>query len=126
VTLLTTYKIVVADDSSVFRSNLRRFLERNSDFTVIGEAQDGGEALALIEELAPDILLLDIEMPHMDGMEVLQHLQDAASSVCVLVISAHASPSYRKQALHRGAAGFLVKEEVPSQLFSTIYSLMTM
>jgi len=118
------YRVVVADDSPVYRSNLRRFVEHNPDFAVVGEAQDGDEALTLIEQLSPDILLLDIEMPRMDGMEVLQHLQKAASSLCVLVISAHASPSYRKQALCRGAAAFLAKEEVPSQLIDTIYTLM--
>jgi DNA-binding NarL/FixJ family response regulator len=118
------YRVVVADDSPVYRSNLRRFVEYNADFAVVGEAQDGDEALALIEQLSPDILLLDIEMPRMNGLEVLQHLQKAASSLCVLVISAHASPSYRNQALCRGAAAYLVKEEVPNQLMDTIYTLM--
>jgi DNA-binding NarL/FixJ family response regulator len=117
-------RIVVADDSSVFRSNLRRFVEHNSDLAIVGEAQDGVEALDLVEELSPDILLLDIEMPRMDGLQVLQHLQQALNNIPVIVLTGNANPHYRQAVLQRGAAAFLTKEEIPSQLISAIRTVM--
>lgn len=115
-----TISIVIADDSDEFRTILRLFLESNQDIAVVGEASDGEEALSLIEALEPDILLLDLRMPRMDGFEVLEHLQENKSSAEVIVLTSHADFYYEKQVLTRGASRYLPKGSAPAHLIQTI------
>jgi DNA-binding NarL/FixJ family response regulator len=112
--------IVIADDSNEFRTILRLFLESARDFSVIGEARDGKEALTLTKTLAPDILLLDLRMPKMDGLEVLDHLQKRKSPAEVIVLTSHADFYYEKQALKRGASRYIPKGGAPNRLIETI------
>jgi DNA-binding NarL/FixJ family response regulator len=112
--------IVIADDSHEFRTILRLFLESARDFFVIGEARDGKEAVNLTEALDPDILLLDLRMPRMDGFEVLDHLQKSDSPAEVIVLTSHADFYYEKQALKRGASRYISKGGAPNQLIETI------
>jgi DNA-binding NarL/FixJ family response regulator len=112
--------IVIADDSHEFRSILRLFLESTRGISVIGEARDGEEALSLTQTLEPDILLLDLRMPRMDGFEVLDHLQKVDSSPDVIVLTSHVDLYYEKQVLSRGASRYISKGGAPDQLIQII------
>jgi DNA-binding NarL/FixJ family response regulator len=115
-----TISIVIADDSNEFRTILRLFLESAQDILVIGEARDGEEALSLTESLTPDILLLDLRMPRMDGFEVLDHLRKSDLPVEVIVLTSHVDFYYENQVLIRGASRYLSKGGAPDRLIETI------
>jgi DNA-binding NarL/FixJ family response regulator len=108
---VSAVRVVVADDHPVFRAGLRALLQSSPGVEVVGEAGDGSQALALASELAPDVLILDIEMAGMNGIEVARRLREAGSPVRVLVLSAYDDEAYILQALAQGAAGYLTKEE---------------
>jgi YesN/AraC family two-component response regulator len=105
------YRLVVADDSTVFRASLVRFLNTLPDIEVVAEAGNGREALELLEQLAPDILILDIQMPVMDGLAVLQRLQATETTTQVLVLSAHGD-NYAQQVIASGIAVFVPKGDI--------------
>jgi CheY-like chemotaxis protein len=111
-------RVVVADDNQMFRMSLVRFLGTLPNIEVVAEAADGQEALQCVETTAPHLLLLDMRMPVMDGLEVLRRLQAAATSVQVVVLSAH-EDGYAMQALASGATAFVRKGDIP-QLVTTL------
>lgn len=117
---MATIRVVVADDHPVAREGLRNFLEKAVDIEVVGEANNGAEVLYLIEELAPDVLLLDMEMPGLSGVEIAQQLQAAKTSVRILALSAHDDKQYIQGLLASGAAGYLTKEEVPQIIVEAV------
>jgi DNA-binding NarL/FixJ family response regulator len=103
--------VVLIDDHPVVRSGIRQLLEKTSDIVVVGEASDGAEALRLVSELSPDVLLLDMELPGETGVQVAQRLQAAGSAVRILALSAYDDEQYIVGLLANGAAGYLTKEE---------------
>lgn len=107
-----TIRVVLADDHPLAREGLRNHLNKAVDIEVVGEAGDGAEALRLVKELAPDVLVLDMEMPGLTGVDVAQHLKVAGSPVRLLALSAHDDKEFIMGLLSSGAAGYLVKEEV--------------
>lgn len=113
-------KVLLVDDHPVVRAGIRNLLEKASDIMVVGEANNGDEALRLVDQLAPDVLLLDMEMPGMNGNEVAQQLQATGSSVRILALSAHDDKQYIQELLANGAAGYLVKEEVPEAIIEAV------
>ncbi len=113
-------RIVLADDHPLMRAGIRGELEKADDIHIIGEASDGKEALRMVEALTPDILLLDVEMPGMTGVEVARHLQKTESPVMVLALSAHDDEQYIFGLLESGAVGYLVKEEVPETILEAV------
>ena len=116
--------VIVADDHSVMRESLRCFLDSTANITVVGEACNGYEALDLTQKLTPDVLLLDMEMPGLTGIEITQRLNAAKSPVCILILSAHDDNEYRKGALMAGAAGYLIKGVVsPDSLAEAIENI---
>ncbi len=117
---MSTIRVVIADDHPVVRSGIRDLLERAIDIQVIGEASTGKEALRLVEEMAPDVLLLDMQLPDMKGIEVAQQLQQSESSVKILVLSAHDDPLYIHELMEAGAMGYLVKEEAPQVIVDAV------
>jgi DNA-binding NarL/FixJ family response regulator len=112
--------VVIADDHPVVRTGIRMLLERSDDIVVVGEAGDGHEALNLAETLTPDVLLLDLAMPGLNGIEVAKALQTAGSSVRVLVLSAYDDDQYIYGLLNSGAAGYLTKEEAMTTIDEAI------
>jgi DNA-binding NarL/FixJ family response regulator len=117
-------RVVVADDSAIYRTALCNFLKTVPDIEVSAAAQDGVEALNLIQQLQPDALFLDVEMPKMNGWEVLQRLRKTASPVQVLMLSSHAEAYFQKLALERGASAYIHKGNV-EQVISIIDELVT-
>jgi DNA-binding NarL/FixJ family response regulator len=113
-------RIVIADDHARVRAGIKRLLENQKDMLVIGEASNGIEAITLVEQLSPDLLLLDMEMPFMDGGQVASYLKQVNSTVKVLAVSAYDDLHYINGMLQNGAAGYITKEEVPDFLVQAI------
>ncbi len=117
---MSPIRVVLADDHPVVRNGIRHMLEKVVDIEVLGEASTGGEALRLVEDVKPDILLLDMEMPDLNGREVAQRLQSLGSPVKILALSAYDDPVYIRELLESGAAGYLVKEEAPETIVEAV------
>lgn len=113
-------RVLLVDDHPVVRAGIRNLLEKAMDITVVGEASNGEEALRLVEKLNPDVLLLDMEMPGINGNEVAQKLQKSGSQVKILALSAHDDKQYIQELLSNGASGYLVKEEVPEAIIEAV------
>jgi DNA-binding NarL/FixJ family response regulator len=108
---MTTIQVVLADDHQVMRASIRDLLEKVDDIEVVGEADNGTEALHLVEASEPDVLLLDMEMPGLKGAEVARRLQEKGSGVRILALSAYDDRQYILSMLNSGAAGYLIKGE---------------
>jgi len=117
---MTKIRVVLADDHPVAREGLRNLLEKAVDVEVVGEASDGTEALNLVEKLVPDVLLLDMEMPGLKGVEVARQLQAAGSSVRILALSAYDDRQYILGLLASGASGYLTKGEIPQTIVEAV------
>lgn len=112
--------VLLADDHARVRAGIRFLLDRVNDIIVVGEASNGSEALDLVKELSPDILLLDIEMPKLNGMQVAKQIQNQDLPVQILVLSAYDDTEYINGMLESGVAGYLTKDEVPTLLYQAI------
>ena len=116
-------RVLIADDHAVVRRGLRTFLELQDDIDVVGEAADGESCVAAAAELEPDVILLDLVMPGMDGVEALRALRDAGSKARVLVITSFTDPAVAVPAVRAGAAGVLYKDVEPRDLANAIRSV---
>lgn len=112
--------ILLAEDHQVVRQGLRALLEAEHDFTVLGEAEDGLQVMEKVEQLAPDVLVLDWMLPGLQGLEVTRKVTRLTSRTSVLVLSMHADVSYVVQALHAGANGYVLKDSSVSELVAGI------
>jgi two-component system, NarL family, invasion response regulator UvrY len=113
-------KILIADDHAVVRSGLRQFLAEAEDCRIAGEAKNGNEALALVAAGDWDLLLLDIGLPDLDGLEVLRRIKQLKPQLPVLIFSMLAEDDYAMLALEAGAAGYLPKDCAPEEILSAI------
>jgi DNA-binding NarL/FixJ family response regulator len=109
-------RVVIADDQAVVRGGLRLILESQDDISVVGEAADGVAALALVRELNPDVVLMDVRMPELDGIEATRRLPQTGASSRVLVLTTYGMEEAVYDALKAGAAGFLLKTASPQRL----------
>lgn len=117
---MTKIRVVLADDHPVVRAGIRTLLERAPDIEIVAEAEDGSRVLPLIEELAPDVLVLDIEMPQLSGVEVAQQIKIKDLPVRILALSAYADEHYIHKILLNGASGYLIKEEAPHMIIDAV------
>lgn len=113
-------RVVLVDDHDIVRKGIRNLLRKAADIVVIGEAGNGSEAIKLVNQLHPDVLLLDIEMPGMNGVEVVRRIEAAGLSVKILVLSAYDDQEYILEMLTSGAAGYLLKEETPEYILDAV------
>jgi DNA-binding NarL/FixJ family response regulator len=113
-------KVLVVDDHQVVRRGLRTFLEVQDDIEVVGEAADGAEGVELAEALRPDVILLDVKMPGVDGIEALRMLRDRGNPARVLVVTSFTEKSTVVPAIRSGAAGYVYKDVDPQALASAI------
>ena len=116
-------RVILADDHSVMRHGLRLILEQQEGFEVLGEACDGREAVNLAAALHPDVAVLDISMPNLNGIEATRQITAKQPNVAVVVLSMHADESYVLRALKAGARGYLLKESPESDFVSAIRSV---
>jgi len=115
--------IILADDHAVMRRGLRLILEQRGDFRVLGEASDGREVVALAESLRPDVAVLDITMPNLNGIEAARQINAKQLGVAIVVLSMHADEGYVLRALKAGARGYLLKESPESDFIQAIRSV---
>ncbi|WP_081752840.1 response regulator [Kallotenue papyrolyticum] len=116
-------RVLLVDDHPVVRAGIRSLLEKAPDITIIGEANTGKEALRLIEELMPDIVVLDIKLPDLSGVEVARCLQARAVPVRILALSAYDDEEYIFSLLACGAAGYLTKDEASQTIVEAVRGL---
>lgn len=112
--------IVLADDHPVVRSGTRATLERHADLKVIAEADDGATALRLVAELAPDVLIADMMMPGLTGLELAKQVSSLHPRTRVIILSMHADEHYVLEALRSGAIGYLLKEDSADELIAAV------
>ncbi|MGI8879992.1 MAG: response regulator [Jatrophihabitans sp.] len=114
-------RVLIADDQALVRGGFRLILEAAGDMTVVGEAENGLQALALIEQHAPDVVLMDIRMPELDGLEATRRLQaNGTGPPHVLILTTFDTDEFVYEALKAGAAGFLIKTAPPARLVDAI------
>ncbi|MGQ9833107.1 MAG: response regulator [Candidatus Villigracilaceae bacterium] len=116
--------ILLADDHAVLRAGLKLLLESQSDFQVVGEAASGLEALSLTEKLQPDLLLLDLSMSGLGGLDALPALRKIAPATKILILTMHDDPQYLRTALKNGASGYVLKKAADSELISAIRAVL--
>jgi len=114
------YCIVMADDHTMFREGLRKILEQRGDIEVVGEVGDGIELLILLQESTPDMVLMDISMPKLGGIEATREIKANNSSVKIVVLSMHNNREYLAQTIAAGADGYLLKSAAGRELFAAI------
>jgi DNA-binding NarL/FixJ family response regulator len=117
-------RVLLVDDHPLVRAGIRRVLESRAGLTIVGEAPNGLEALRLIEESRPDVVVLDLAMPEMDGLELLERLRDRSDSLRILVLTMHAQREYIRRALQAGADGYLLKESAVQELLVAVESVL--
>jgi two-component system invasion response regulator UvrY len=113
-------KVILADDHSIVRAGLCRLVEESGDMTVVAEAADGMEAIRLIRELRPDVAVIDLSMPHIDGLEVITRIHPEFPGMPIIVLTMHAENQYVVRAIEAGAQGYITKQSAPEQLVDAI------
>jgi DNA-binding NarL/FixJ family response regulator len=112
--------VLIADDQALVRAGFRLILDAETDLKVVGEAQDGYEAVAAVQRLLPDIVLMDVRMPGLDGIEATRRLVDGECSAKILMLTTFDMDEYVYESLRAGASGFLLKDVPPEQLVTGI------
>jgi DNA-binding NarL/FixJ family response regulator len=116
-------RIVLADDHAVMRRGLRLVLEQQQDFEVLGEANDGREAMNLVESCKPDVAVLDITMPNLNGIEAARQIIAKQPNVAIVILSMHSDEGYVLRALKAGARGYLLKESPEADFIQAVRSV---
>jgi DNA-binding NarL/FixJ family response regulator len=113
-------RVLLADDEALVRAGLRMILDTTDDLVVVGEAADGADALAAVRRSGPDVVLMDIRMPHMDGLAATEAICALPRRPAVIVLTTFDDDDYVMQALHAGADGFLLKDTRPQELIRAV------
>ena len=120
---MSSYKIVLADYHAMFREGIRRLIERIEDVVVSGEVNDGLELLAMLKNSCPDLVILDISMPNLRGLEAIREIKKLYPQVKVLVLTMHRKKEFIHRALADGADGFILKEDPSSELIRAVQTV---
>lgn len=120
-----TVSILIADDHPLVRTGLRSILEIEPDFKVIGEAADGLEAKTLVERLKPDVLILDVMMPRLNGLEAVRQIRQLFLTMKIILLSMHANESYVLEALRNGANGYVLKQSDVTEMTQAVRSVLS-
>jgi DNA-binding NarL/FixJ family response regulator len=115
-----TIRVLLADDQELVRSGFRLILEARDDIEVVGEASEGAEAVELARAVSPDVILMDVRMPRMDGVEATRQLAAAGSKARVVILTTFDLDEYVHEAIRAGASGFLLKDVRPGQLVDAV------
>ena len=118
-------RILLADDHTVMRSGLKLLLEREADFVVVGEAADGRAAIQLAEAISPDVVVMDVAMPVLNGIDAAARITSSRAKTAVVVLSMHSDESYVLRALKSGVKGYLLKDSAESDLIAAVRHVMT-
>ncbi len=117
---METKRILIVDDSALIRSHLREMLAEEPDLKIVGEAEDGLEAIEKARALGPDLVLMDIRMPFMNGIEAVRQLKKEMPETKAIILTIHDLLEYRKAAKKSGADGFVLKVSIDKELIPTI------
>src|ERR1700694_2070037 len=118
-------RVLIADDQTLFRSGLARLLEEDPRVEIVGQAVDGADVVKRAASLKPDVVLMDVKMPNMDGIEATRKIVAEHTEIKVLVITTFDADSYVLHALRAGASGYVLKDSQPSAIISSILSVMS-
>jgi DNA-binding NarL/FixJ family response regulator len=113
-------RLLIVDDHDLVREGIRAMLEKEPDLQVVGEATDGQEALKLCDSLNPDLVLMDVRMPRMDGLKATQEIKEQHPTTSILIVTTHESPDYLLEAIRAGAAGYVLKDATKKQLLGAV------
>ena len=116
-------RVLLADDHQLMRSGIRLMLEREADLSVVGEAGDGREAVALAKSLRPDVVVMDIGMANLNGIEAAQQMTGDRPEIAVVMLSMHSDESYVLRALKAGARGYLLKDSAEADLIKAVHAV---
>ena len=116
-------RVLLADDHQLMRSGIRLMLEREPDLSVVGEAGDGREAVALAKSLKPDVVVMDIGMSNLNGIEAAQQMTGDRPEIAVVMLSMHSDESYVLRALKAGARGYLLKDSAEADLIKAVHAV---
>lgn len=117
-------RVFIADDHAIVRTGLRALIKAEPDFELIGEATGGYEALESVEKLKPDILVLDISMPDLDGISVIRKLKEKGIKTNILILTVHEDVALLRESLKAGASGYIIKHAAEGELISAIQSVL--
>jgi two-component system response regulator NreC len=118
--MISPIRVLIADDHTIVRSGVRLLLEAEPDIHVVGEALDGTEAVSLADKLNPDVILMDIAMPGMDGMDATSHIKQGHPNIYVLVLTMHRTDDYFFKMLEAGASGYILKGAQAEELINAV------
>src|SRR6516225_8932916 len=116
-------RILLADDHQLMRSGVRLMLEREPDLAVVGEASDGREAVSLTKSLKPEVVVMDIGMPNLNGIEAAQQMTEEDPDLAIVMVSMHSDESYVLRALKAGARGYLLKDSAEADLIKAVHAV---
>jgi len=117
-------RIVIAEDHRILREGLRALISSNPNFDIVGEAEDGRDAIRCVEKLTPDLILLDLSMPRMNGMEAIKEIKKQCPETKILVLTVHRTEEYILATLRAGANGYVLKDATHAELLMAIKSVL--
>jgi DNA-binding NarL/FixJ family response regulator len=122
---MADYRIILADDHVILRHGMKSIIDGVDDLLVIGEADDGAELLKLLHTITPDLVILDIAMPKIRGLEAAAEIKTSFPAIKILILTMHKSGQYLHHALSAGVDGYLLKEDAPKEIFKAIETIRT-
>lgn len=121
----TKYNIFLADDHTIIRHGLRRIIEENSGYRIVGETGDGLEIIPKIRTLQPDMIILDLSMPNLTGIDAVHKIRKTNKKMKILILTMHKNEEYAYKCLVNGAQGYMIKEDADSELIAAIRAIKT-